>query len=280
MGVLKILSTSSLVSVIIPTHRRPEYLKRTIESILNQTYSSFEVIVVSNGAYPANEQVVRSFDDARLVYADQENSGGPASPRNHGIRLAKGEYVAFCDDDDVWLPDKLEKQIAALKDNPGCGLCYTNMSRFTEQEEWTTPSEKGSVTYERLLYVNPVPISAVVIEHQLLKAHGGFCGSKSVGISEDYEFLLRYSTYTNFILVDEYLLKYWAGKDRTTATDDQRRVIDCFSYLMGVYGCFWNLYSKTQVSFFTFFKPLVFHTYLTFKAVLYIIYKNSLKRKF
>lgn len=112
----------SEVSIIIPTYNRASSLKRTLISIINQTYTDYEVIIVSNGSTDNTKDIVDQFQDERLKYIFQKGSGSPASPRNTGIKSSKGDYIAFCDDDDLWLPEKLEKQIAFLKKK--CKLWY------------------------------------------------------------------------------------------------------------------------------------------------------------
>ena len=95
------MKQSPLVSVVIPTHNRPDFLRRTLLSIFQQTYENLQIIVVSNGFNPHNKKTVDDLKDSRLEYYEQENTGAPASPRNHGIRKSRGKYIAFCDDDDL-----------------------------------------------------------------------------------------------------------------------------------------------------------------------------------
>ena len=112
-----------LVSVIIPTYNRPDFLKLTIESILCQTYPKLEIIVVDDGS-PGdhNQQLCKQFPEVN--YIKIPNSGGPARPRNIGIGRAEGEYIALVDDDDIWLPEKIEKQVHILNTNPDFGLVH------------------------------------------------------------------------------------------------------------------------------------------------------------
>ena len=102
---------SPLVSVVLTTYNRADLISETIESILSQTFRNFELIVVDDGSTDNTEEVVRSYNDERVHYIKTDNWGGPAKPRNIGIKKAKGEYIAFCDDDDLWLPNKLEVQL-------------------------------------------------------------------------------------------------------------------------------------------------------------------------
>jgi len=253
---------SPLVSVIIPTHNRPDFLKKTIISILRQTYSNIEVIVVSNGFNKNNKIVVEEIKDPRLFYFDQENSGGPSSPRNHGIRKATGKYLAFCDDDDLWMPEKIEKQVAALEANFEYGLCYSKMLRFDENHEWAVSHEEGSATLKTLLYVNTIPISSVLIKKTLVDKYGGFSEAKIIGASEDYEFLLRHAITTKYYFLNEYLIKYWTGKNRTSSVDSERTIKDWFNYLCRILGCFSLLKKNTKMSSLKFIKPTLFHIYI------------------
>ena len=108
------MQDKNLVTVIIPSYNRAHCIRNSIDSVLNQTHHNLELLVVDDGSKDKTYQVVKSIKDLRLHYVYQDNAGACAA-RNHGARLAKGEYVAFHDSDDVWYPEKLEKQLAALE---------------------------------------------------------------------------------------------------------------------------------------------------------------------
>jgi len=113
-----------MVSVVIPAFNAGRFIKRTIESVLSQTYRDFEIIVVDDGSTDNTAEVVRSYGP-KVRYIYQENAGdGPS--RNTGISAAKGDWIAFLDHDDEWLPEKLEFQMALLEENPGLRWCGTN----------------------------------------------------------------------------------------------------------------------------------------------------------
>ena len=106
-----------LVSVIVTTYNRKELLKETIDSILNQTFRDFELIVVDNFSDYDFFSYIESFNDKRITPFQNRNNGIIAVNRNFGIRKAKGEYIAFCDDDDLWFPNKLEVQLKHFDDD-------------------------------------------------------------------------------------------------------------------------------------------------------------------
>ncbi len=103
----------NLVSVILPVYNGEQFVARAIESVLNQTYKELELIVVDDGSSDNSLDVVQSYADSRLKVLTKEN-GGPASARNFGIQHCSGEYVALIDQDDLWYPKKLEKQLGLL----------------------------------------------------------------------------------------------------------------------------------------------------------------------
>ena len=111
-----------MVSVIIPAYNRAHTLRRSVESVLAQTYDDLEVIVVDDGSTDSTEAVVRAIPDARVRYVRQINQGACAA-RNHGVELARGEYIAFQDSDDLWYPDKLEKQLRAMREQNAAIVC-------------------------------------------------------------------------------------------------------------------------------------------------------------
>ena len=106
-----------LVSVIVTTYNRKEYLKETIDSILNQTYKNFELIVVDNYSDFDFLTYIKSFNDNRIRAFQHHNNGIIAVNRNIGIKKAYGEYIAFCDDDDYWVDKKLEYQVNNIKND-------------------------------------------------------------------------------------------------------------------------------------------------------------------
>jgi GT2 family glycosyltransferase len=111
------------VSVVIPTFNRENYIGRAIESVLNQTYSDYEILVVDDGSTDQTKQKVLEYGDS-VNYIYQENQG-PSAARNKGIQLAQGEYIAFLDSDDCFLPRKLERQIAFINKHPDCKFQYS-----------------------------------------------------------------------------------------------------------------------------------------------------------
>src|SRR4028119_812278 len=107
----------SLISVIIPVYNGEKTIQETIESVLNQTFTDFELIVINDGSQDATLEIVERIQDSRLKVLSYPNAGQAAS-RNRGLSHASGEYISFIDADDLWTPDKLEAQLRALQDNP------------------------------------------------------------------------------------------------------------------------------------------------------------------
>ena len=115
---------SSLVSVIIPTYNRPEYICEAIESVLTQTYKNYEIIVINDGSIADIKKVLDSYM-SKIKYIYQENKGITAT-RNIGIKNSKGKYLAFLDDDDLFELRKLEIQVPILENNPKIGFAYSD----------------------------------------------------------------------------------------------------------------------------------------------------------
>ena len=122
------------VSVIIPTYNYGHFLGEAIRSVLGQTLQDWELIVVDDGSTDNTREVVAAFADPRIHYIHQQNRGNPAA-RNAALRVVSGEYVAFLDADDVWFPEKLEKQVAALDHlPPTVGLVYSDVYLFNNED--------------------------------------------------------------------------------------------------------------------------------------------------
>jgi glycosyltransferase involved in cell wall biosynthesis len=113
-----------LVSVIIPVYKAERYIATTLQSVLDQTYQNFELLIIDDGSPDRSIEICQQFIDRRIKIICQENRG-VAAARNHGIRAAQGEYIAFLDADDIWLPTKIEKHIHHLENSPSVGISYS-----------------------------------------------------------------------------------------------------------------------------------------------------------
>mgnify|MGYP001576085848 CR=1 FL=1 len=171
------MNEKPLVSVITPTYNAGAYLRDTIRSVLGQTYSNLEHIIIDDGSTDDTAEVVRAFSDPRVKYFHQKNSGQSAA-RNAGIAAAKGEYVALLDADDFFLPDKLSEQVGYLEAHPDCGFCYCKVYHFFHNDPGKTyyfaMENPSGYLFDKLLMSNFINPLSVVIRKDLLEKYGGF----------------------------------------------------------------------------------------------------------
>lgn len=139
------------VSVIIPTHNRPDFLPRAIKSVLEQSYKDFEIIVVDDGLKTRAESIVKEINDPRITYIQHDTEKGGAVARNTGIQKSNGKYIAFLDDDDRWIAEKLSIQIAKLDtSNSNVGFCFSAVENiFVDRKEITIVPD-GLADYHEL----------------------------------------------------------------------------------------------------------------------------------
>lgn len=161
-----------LVSIITPTFNCAKYIGETIESVLNQTYTNFEMIIVDDASSDNTEEVVKSFNDKRIKYIKLKENSGPAFARNKAMEMAQGRYMAFLDSDDVWVNDKLEKQINFIKTNNYNIVC-SNYEQIDEKSNNLNRIIrcKKKVNYNGILLNCPVGNSTVLYD---VKALGKF----------------------------------------------------------------------------------------------------------
>lgn len=123
------------VTVIIPAYNCERFIGQTIESVLQQTYSNFELLIIDDGSSDGTKAVIESYEDERIRYFFQNNHGGPSKARNKGLDNAVGEYVFIFDSDDLMRPEKLERSVAALESNPDANILCTRFSLIDEANE-------------------------------------------------------------------------------------------------------------------------------------------------
>ena len=215
--------TNQRVSITIPTYNRAHLLGRAIQSVLDQTYQDFEIIVVDDGSTDRAEEVVKSFDDERVRYIRHEVNKGCAAARNTGIKAARCEYIAFQDSDDEWLPDKLEKQMKVFeKVSPKVGVVYTGFWRIKNDKKTYIPSSKVSQKegdiHKTLLKGNFVSPPAVVVKRECFKRAGMF--DEELSPLEDWELWIRISKYYQFKFIDDPLVISYHQPDSISANQN------------------------------------------------------------
>jgi glycosyltransferase involved in cell wall biosynthesis len=197
------------VSVVIPAYNAMTYLPETVASVLQQTFSDFELIIVNDGSSDNIVEWVSGLEDPRVKIISQENRG-VAAARNTGIAHAQGEYIAFLDADDLWEPTKLEKQTYCLDNNPPVGLVYTWTALI---DQWGRPTRRvwnphieGNV-WEHIVVNDMISTgSSPMIRSKCFEAVGVF--DPTLASCEDRDMWTRIAVHYPFALVKEFLTFY------------------------------------------------------------------------
>jgi glycosyltransferase involved in cell wall biosynthesis len=184
-----------MFSVVIPTHQSREFLLAALASVRAQTLADFEVVVVDNGSTDGSEAAVAALGDARIRCRWQEDSGLPADSRNRGVALARGEWIAFLDADDLWAPGKLARVAAAIAADPSVdALCHAvreidAAGRVTGARAYALDARPVA---DQLQYRgNFLTTSAMVVRRAALEAAGGFDTRPEYFTVEDFDLWLR-----------------------------------------------------------------------------------------
>lgn len=197
------------VSVIIPTHNRAELVEKAIKSVLAQTYTDHEILVCDDASTDNTPHVIKSFKDPRIRYTRYENNIGVIEVRNNAIMKSTGSYIAFLDDDDEWLPTKLEKQVSVLDDSPdNLGLVYTGVYSIDTSGrivEITIHRFKGNVL-NRLLFNSFITTSTVIVKKQCFDIVGLF--DPEYQSASDNDMWIRIAEIFEFDYVGEPLINY------------------------------------------------------------------------
>src|SRR4030095_1825206 len=177
------------VSVIIPTHKRAEFLRAAITSVLNQTFQDFEIVIVDDASKDHTREVIANFNDARIKVIHNQVSKGAAGARNAGIINSYSDYIAFLDDDDEWLQAKLEMQISILENSPQkVGGVHTGdfgVDKSTERIlNVSLPKKRGNI-YQDILVENCIVTSSLMLRITCFVKVGLF--DERMPTSSDYD---------------------------------------------------------------------------------------------
>ena len=203
------------ISVIIPTYNRAQLAKRAVKSVLGQSFRDFEVILVDDGSTDHTKEILQGLGDARVRYIYQPNRG-PSVARNTGILAARGDYVAFLDSDDRFLPHHLERLHARLEDNPSAGIAHgwaVVVDRQGRRTQWTRPQLRGSVV-PKYLFSNPTLICTLLVRRVCFD--DGLLFDPQVPPLEDWDMWLRLSFRHDFDCVPEVVAEVAFQETRQT----------------------------------------------------------------
>ncbi len=200
------------ISAVIPTHNRSGLISRALRSVINQKRAPDEIIVVDDGSVDDTPRLIaRDFPD--VAYIRQENRG-VAAARNRGIQESSGEWLAFLDSDDEWIPPKLERQIEALSSVPGTLLCHTNeiwIRRGRRVNPMAKHQKVGGRIFEKCLPLCVISPSSAVVHRSVFEQVGLF--DESLPVCEDYDMWLRTAALYPILYLEEPLIVKYGGHE-------------------------------------------------------------------
>jgi len=220
------LISNPKISVILPVYNAEKYLAESIQSILDQSFTNFELIIINDGSVDDSEKIIKSFNDERIVYVSQTNQG-LAATLNRGILMSKASYVARQDNDDISLPDRLKKQLLFFEQHPEYILLGTKAQIMDENGLATGrfhyhPTQSKNIKFA-LLFNNPFVHSSVMFKKEAVIKCGLY--DTNTKFFEDYNLWSKLARIGEVANLNECLLKYRevnSGMSKTTVDYDQR----------------------------------------------------------
>lgn len=205
-----------IVDIIIATYNRAQLLPKTLKSVQSQTYPKWRCWIAEDGKTPETLEAIAPFlKDDRFIYLPGDHAGKPAHPRNRAILQGNAELIAFLDDDDLWLPEKLKYQVEFMERHPGCVLLGCNAYRSRSgSEKWNTSTPlyfqkkvfSGHIHYELFVQENYIILSSAIIRRVVLDRSGMF--NETLLTAEDYELWLRIGALGEIWNIPDPLLVY------------------------------------------------------------------------
>lgn len=208
------------ISVVVTTFNRSTLLKETINSILNQTFLDFELIIVDNFSDYDFYDLINFFEDTRIRAFQNKNHGIIAKNRNYGMSLAMGDFIALCDDDDIWMPTKLADQLKIMDRNHKISIISTSFDYFKHANNKSKISKVQDTLRNYILGLNILPVkyillfipfianSSVMIRKNILNSTGFFNENPLLVTLEDYDYWFRICQTKKYFYLNKKLLKY------------------------------------------------------------------------
>ena len=219
----------TLVSIIMPAYNAEKYIAEAIDSVLQQSFSAWELIIIDDCSSDATKNIIVTYqnNDKRIkpIYLSK-NGGRPSIAKNFGLKKAIGKYIAFLDSDDIWMPEKLAKQVEAMQQNSNCGLCYTGGFWIDKQgnqiKSFLPRYRSGNLLYKMLERYELNNQSVLITKQALMSTLGGF--NEAIIIGEDYNLFMHIMNTYKTCSIQEHLIKYRIHSN--AITKKTRRVSD------------------------------------------------------
>ncbi len=206
---------NDLVSVIMPSYNTAEYIADSINSVLNQTYTNWELIIIDDCSSDNTDEIVSQFDDKRIRYLKNDRNSGAAVSRNRALREAKGKWIAFLDSDDLWTPDKLEKQIRFMEEN-SYAFSYTNYIEIDSAGNETGVKVTGPKHITKHGMYNYCWLGCLTVMYDAEKI--GLIQIADIKKNNDYAMWLKVCKKEDCYLLNETLAMYRRGRKGSIST--------------------------------------------------------------
>lgn len=211
------------VSVVMPAYNAEKYVTQAIDSILGQSFTDFEFLILNDCSTDGTEALICAYNDPRIVYIKNEKNMGVAATLNKGLAAAKGEYIARMDADDISLPERFEKQVAFLDAHPHVAVLGTHVECFSSQGSGPLVQYMGSSAQLRidLLFASALAHPSVMLRRQLILDLGGY-DSRFEGL-EDYDLWCRVAEIADLAVLPQVLLRYRIHPSQVTQQPSERK---------------------------------------------------------
>ena len=200
--------SQNLVSVLINCRNSEKYIKECLDSVFNQSFKKFEVIIIDNQSKDSTKIIIDSYKDNRIKYFKTKKSLDLGAARNYGLTKAKGSYIAFIDSDDIWRPTKLEELLSLF--DKDTGLVYSDVLYFNDKKSFTLYKSRTSYSgncFEKLILDYNLCLSSCIVSRDVINSNN-INFSKKLKINEAYDFFLRISLVSKLKFLNKTLVEY------------------------------------------------------------------------
>jgi len=241
------IEKDSLISVVLPTYNRGKTIERSITSVLEQTYQNIELIVVDDGSTDGTEKIVNRIQskDKRINYIRYHSNQGACAARNTGIALAKGEYIAFQDSDDVWRKEKLNSQLYFIN-KYDADVCFCKIERHGYSGGIYCPNlDGGIIEYKDLTSASVVSTPTILARKEVFCR---YCFDSAVKRLQDYDWVIRAGTCYKFCMDSEILVDVYLQMDSITLLE-RDKTIEMYGYFLKKYKNMFIDYPELRLTF-------------------------------